>query len=147
MEIFPTDEDIEWLKEDLAGNRDKRVVFFTHRLVTATKMVIFAFKKAGVKCLMPKAEKVRNILKKHGNVAMVLSGHVHMDLYMTRDDVDTVFISTEALCEPLHQFKLFKVYPGRVEVFQFAGRDAGRIEKGKWTSRHLRMINLPCTSP
>jgi predicted phosphodiesterase len=142
MGIYPSEKELKWLEEDLNRNSRKKVVFFTHRLVIATRFVLFAFKKAGVACLMPEAEKVRNILKKHGSVVMVLSGHVHMNLSMREEGMDTAFISTDALGERPHQFKVFKVYDNRMEITLFTGHTAESIEKGKWTSGTTHTLML-----
>lgn len=145
MGIYPSEKELKWLEEDLDKSKEKKVVFFTHRLIAASQLVRFAFKQAGVACLMPKAEKVKKALKEHGNVVMVLSGHVHMNLWMREEGMDTAFTSTDALGERPHQFKLFKVYEDRIEITLFTGHTAKDIEsgeKGKWTSKAFRTLKL-----
>jgi predicted phosphodiesterase len=138
MGIMPADKELNWLEEDLKKNRKKKVVFFTHRLVIASLIVSQAFKMAGVACLMPKAERVTAILKKHENTVMVLSGHVHMNLNMRKKGMDTAFISTDSLGERPHQFKVFRVYEDRIEITLFTGHTAKDIKKGKWTKESMK---------
>ena len=146
MGIFPTKDELTWLESDLSKNKDKRVVFFTHRLVVADPVVVQAFVVRGVPCLMPEAEKVKKLLAAHGDVAMVLSGHVHMNLEMKTRPAgmkDTAFLSTDALGETPHQFKVFRVYEDRVKVSLYTGLSAKNIKDGKWTSLKI-CDRLPC---
>jgi len=138
MGIYPDEMELKWLEKDLSRNRKKHVVFFTHRLVEADLLTMTAFASAGIPCLMPEAERVRKILGAHGNVVMVLSGHVHMNLNMIsvrKGMRDTCFFSTDALAERPHQIKLFKVYGDHVEVVLFTGLTVANIKQGQWSFR------------
>jgi len=138
MGIQPTDKELNWLEKDLKKNRNRKVVFFTHRLVMASLIVSRALKMARVNCLMPKAGSVMEILKKHGNTVMVLSGEIHMNLNMREKGMDTAFISTDALGERPHQFKVFRVYEDRIEITLFTGQTAKNIRKGKWAAESMK---------
>ncbi len=136
MGIFPTEKELKWLEKDLAGNRKKHVVFFTHRLVVSGPLVTTGFEAYGVEGLMPRAERVLELLKGHGGAVLVLSGHVHMNLHyrkLERGVIYTAFMSTDALVEPPHQFKVFQVYKNHVEVVLYSGLSADNIKKGDWT--------------
>ena len=142
MGIYPTDKELKWLEKDLTKYKKKKVVFFTHRLVVADPITIFAFKQVKIPCLMPKAEKVEKLLKKHGNVIMVLSGHVHTNLFITKKDTNTVFMATDAIGERPHEFKVFKVYEERIEITLFTGYTAKKIKNSEWTTEDFKTLKL-----
>ncbi len=138
MGIYPDDKELKWLERDLSRNRNKHVVFFTHRPVVADPILLTGFKMGGIPCLMPEAEKVKKLLVKHGNVALVLTGHVHMNFNIKtvlRGIHHTAFVSTDALGETPHQFKVIKVYEDHVEMVLHTGLSAKNIEHDKWTSQ------------
>jgi len=139
--IYPNQEELEWLKNDLAKNKDKPTIVCTHRLIIADQFTLdLAKKHLGVSLLMPKAEEVGSILKSHPNVVLVLSGHCHSNFRW--DKYGMAFISTSALLEVPHQFKVFEVYRDKIEVSLFTANRAKDVEERQWRQQQMEPIKL-----
>jgi len=136
MSIYPNDEDIAWLKSDLAAAAGRPTVFCTHRLVVCPPLLRAACKrKFGVELLMPRAGQVRTILEERPSFVLALSGHCHTHLAMQDRPDGPAYLSTDALSEPPHEFRLVEVYRDQVDVFICSGRSAQNIAAGKWSVR------------
>ena len=142
ISIFPTDEEIKWLKKDLKENQEKPIIIATHRLIIYDKFTEFFAKKFAnnVDLLMPKAEEVLTIIKKYPNVKLVLSGHVHTNLHYKKYCIH--FISTSALCEPPYQFRTFEIYKDKIIVKTFIAENMKKVLNKKWRIFHEEIIKL-----
>ena len=141
LSIYPDEEELNWLKQDLSENTEKPVIFATHRLVVADKFTCWLGKKySGCSMLMPRAKEVVGILKNQQNVKMVLSGHCHSNFRWDRHGI--TFISTAALLEVPHSFKLFQVYPDRIKISLFTARRAKDVFKKNWVSRRAGIVKV-----
>ncbi len=141
LSIYPDDEELNWLKKDLSENAEKPIIFATHRLVIADRFSLWLAKKyLGVELLMPRAEEVVTILKDCQNVKMVLSGHCHSNFRWKRYGI--TFISTAALSEVPHQFRLFRVYRDRITITLFTANTANDVFNKRWISQYCGMVKL-----
>jgi len=139
--IYPDDEELNWLRKDLSENAEKPIILATHRLVIADEFTLWLAKKhLGVELLMPRAEEVLKILKEYSNIKLVLSGHCHSNFRWKRSGID--FISTAALSEVPHQFKLFQVYPDKITMTLFTADTAEDIFNKRWISQYSAVIKL-----
>ena len=136
--IYPNQEELDWLRNDLAKNSHP-IIFATHRLIVADRLTLGLAKRyLNVELLMPRAKGVRAVLKNCGNVRLCLSGHCHSNFRWDRDK--TTFISTAALVETPHQFALLKVYPDKIDITLFSANTAEDVSGRRWSRRHFRSI-------
>lgn len=139
--VYPNQDELDWLRNDLARSKGCPIILSTHRLVVADKFTLALAKKhLGVPLLMPEAREVRPILKNCEDVILCLSGHCHSNFRWDKDKIS--FISTAALVEVPHQFKLFRIYPDKIEIALFSARTAKDVENGHWTRRYSKSIKL-----
>jgi len=139
--VYTDREELDWLKEELAENLERPVILATHRLIVADRFTRWLGKKySGCSMVMPKAEEVLDTLKSYKNVKMVLSGHCHSNFRWNKHGI--AFISTAALLEVPCQFKLFRVYPDRIEISLFSARRAKDVFEKNWVSRSAGVIKL-----
>ena len=157
LSIYPDDEELNWLKNDLSENAEKPVIFATHRLVITDRFTLWLAKKyLGVELLMPRAEEVITILKNCQNVnpvrnsskdslsgisngvKVVLSGHCHSNFRWDRYGIS--FISTAALLEVPHQFRFFQVYRDRIVITLFTAKTSKDVFNKRWISQYAGVI-------
>ena len=131
--VSPDNKEMGWLKSELAEQEDVPKVVFTHKLVVADKLTLFLGRKVKhVELMMPRAEEVKTLLESSGKIAMVLSGHCHINLRWGKNNI--MYLSTGALTERPHQFRLFKVYPDRIEVSIIRATDTDDVINSRWKS-------------
>ena len=139
--IYPNQEELDWLRNNLARSKECPTILATHRLVVADKFTCWLGKKySGCSMIMPKAKEVEDILKNYSNVKMVLSGHIHSNFRWNRDGVS--FISTAALAEVPHQFRLFRVYPDKIKITLFSANTAKDVDSSHWRRRYCRPVKF-----
>jgi len=139
--VYPDREELDWLKEELTRNSERPVILATHRLIVADRFTCWLGKKySGCSMVMPKAKEVLDTLKSYKNVKMVLSGHCHSNFRWNKHGI--AFISTSALLEVPHQFKLFRVYRNRIEISLFSARRAKDVFDKNWVSRSAGIVKL-----
>ncbi len=132
--IYPDDEELAWLTKDLDANATKPTVFCTHRLVVCPEIIRRAAKRH-VELLMVRAEEVKKILAARPSVVLVLSGHCHLHMQLNEPGMETAFLSTEALGEIPHEFRLIRFFADRAEMEFHRGETAEKIGEGVWTKR------------
>lgn len=141
--IYPDDAELEWLEKDLDANATRPTVFCTHRLVICPEFVRRAAKRShGVELLMPRAEDVKALIAAHPSVVLVLSGHIHVNLELVDPGLQALCLSTDALGEVPHEFRILRFYADRAETEFCRGGTAEGIEKGQWTRRRGRLPSL-----
>ena len=119
--IYPDDDDLDWLKDDLDKNIDTPTILCMHRMLVASRLM----KKLSRKYYCPelishKAHSIINILNNHGRVVVVLSGHSHTN-YQTRKN-KIIYLSTAGLIELPYQFRIIKVYKNRISTSLITAR-------------------------
>jgi len=114
LEGFSLDPAMEWLKSYLAEHRGCPTILFCHDPV-------FVW-----------ADLARNhrIMEKAGNVALVLSGHLHTDLKLVRGGIHHV--TTWKFRRKPHRFRLCDVYEGGVwmDSYEYVGGEEGFVRRG-----------------
>lgn len=132
LSAYPTENDLAWLEQDLEKNSDKLTFLCTHRLV-----MVDQFTRQMVSAHQPKqrlqvigVEKIEALLDNYPNVQFVLSGHCHCSLAWQIGKVRAY--STAALVGVPIEFRVFTVYPDRVEVVRYRAATAADVRAGRW---------------
>ncbi|MEN8151921.1 MAG: metallophosphoesterase [Planctomycetota bacterium] len=134
--IYPGDEEIRWLEKDLDANATKPTVICTHRLVYCPDIIRRSAKRSvNVELLMPRAEEVMKIIAARPSVVLVLSGHCHVNLQLRAPGMETAFLTTEALGEIPHEFRIIRFFADRAEMEFRVGGTIEKIRKGLWTKK------------
>ncbi|MBT9132858.1 MAG: 3',5'-cyclic adenosine monophosphate phosphodiesterase CpdA [Firmicutes bacterium] len=113
--IFPDDEALRWLKEDLDRNVDKPTMVFMHRMLLASWLMKELSRRYYCpEIVSPRAEEIVEILNNHGNVIATFSGHSHTNYSRKKGGI--LYISTAALIGPPYQFRVINVYKDRIST-------------------------------
>jgi len=132
LSIFPDEQELKWFENDVSENCSKPIIFATHRLVVSDKFTVFLARVfyQNSHLFMPEAERVKNILKNFSNIKIVLSGHCHSNFHWEKDNIH--FISTSALVEPPHQFRLFEIYNDKIIMKTFIAETRKKVFEKQW---------------
>ena len=140
LSAHPDNAELDWLKKDLSGNVEKPIIFATHHLIVGNFVLWLIEKCLRIEMFMPRAREVLKILKDNSNVRLVLSGHCHTNFHWKKYGID--FISTAALVETPHRFKLFQVYRDKMIMTLFTANTAKDVFNQQWFSRADRTITI-----
>jgi len=140
--IFPSDEEISYLKNDLKENSQKPTIIATHRLLICDRFTKFLVKNFthNTPLLMPKANEILSIIKEFPQVKIVLSGHIHSNLHYKENNIH--FISTSSLIEPPYQFRNFVVYKDKIFVQTYISKNINSLLNGEWDVFNEEIIYL-----
>lgn len=139
--IYPSGNELAWLKEDLAKNKKRKTILCTHRLVVADEFTVNLAKGYyGTELMMPRASEVEAVLKEAPHVAAVLSGHCHCNFHWKKHGID--FISTATLSGLPVQMRVFKVHKDRIDIELHTARSAADVKAGRWSFQPAATIKL-----
>jgi len=126
----PGEANLAWLEEVIESADGRPVILCTHLLVFADPLTAVLANFYGERATMTRGAKVEEILARHPNVALVLSGHVHCNLQWRRGG--TTFYTTAALAGVPAAFRLFRVFRDRVEMHLYEADGIEKMASGEW---------------
>ena len=113
--VYPDDNALTWLKNELDENIDKPAILCMHRMLVASWLMKKLSRRYYCpEIISPVADQIIDILNNHGRVKAVLSGHSHTNYQVKKNKIS--YISTPSLMEPPYQFKVIKVYQDRIST-------------------------------
>jgi len=136
LSVYPDDVELNWLRKDLSENAGKPSILATHHLIVGNFALWLIEKYLGIKMFMPRTREVLKILRNYPNVKLVLSGHCHTNFYWNKYGIN--FISTAALVEIPHRFKLFRVYRDKIVMTLFTADTTKDVFNKEWFSQSYR---------
>lgn len=132
-------KEIEWLSADLAGTEKPVIVFMHHSLADQNLEGNPWFENHPRGCLVENRVEVREILKKAGNVAAVINGHLHWNNITHHDGIPYITIQSavENVQETGIPARAWGVITLDSEEFSLAvlGNDAARYVQRRNTSK------------
>ena len=140
LSVYPDNVELNWLRRDLSENSEKPTILATHHLIVGNFAIWLTEKCLGIKLFMPHTREVLKILRNYPNLKLVLSGHCHTNFHWKKYNIN--FISTAALVEVPHRFKLFRVYRDKITMDLFTARTARDVLNQQWFSRAQRILNI-----
>lgn len=136
LSVCPDDTELNWLRRDLSENARKPTLLATHHLIVGNFALLLIEKYLRIRMFMPRAGEVLKILKDYRNVKLVLSGHCHINFHWEKYGIN--FISTAALVEVPHRFKLFRVYRDKIMMTLFTANTAKDVFNKQWFSQSYK---------
>jgi len=142
VSIYPDEEEIEWIKKDISKHSQKPTVFLTHRLIICDNLTSSLVKKfyGNIPLLMEKADFFRSFLKESKNVKLVISGHIHTNLHYKENGIN--FISTTALLEIPHQFRVFEFYKNMIKIKLLTAYHLKDVKEKNWKLQNVEIIKI-----
>ena len=136
LSVYPDNVELNWLRRDLSENIGKPTILATHHLIVGNFALLLIEKCLKIKLFMPRAGEVLKILRNYPSVKLVLSGHCHTNFHWEKYGIN--FISTAALVEVPHRFKLFRVYRDKIMTTLFTADTAKDVFNKQWFSQSYR---------
>lgn len=133
LSVYPNDTELNWVRRDLFENTGKPTILATHHLIVGNFALWLIEKCLRIKLFMPHNREILKILRNYPNVKLVLSGHCHTNFHWEKYGTD--FISTAALVEVPHRFKLFRVYRDKIMMTLFTANTAKDVFNKQWFSQ------------
>lgn len=103
-----SDDELSFLDEELAANKDKHVAIFVHHHLIPINAIWLN------KISLENARQFFDVIDKYSNIVGVFCGHIHQDSHHKRNNVD--YISTPSTCLQFAKntkgFKLDLIMPG-----------------------------------
>jgi hypothetical protein len=109
----------QWLRADLAANRDRPTLVFLHEPVVPPSTAY--------------SGDLLNLLKEFPSVIGTMAGHIHLDLEFRRRDITHILCPSLGV-NPAHGFKVVDVYPDRIvlNTWEYDPQTETYTETLKW---------------
>lgn len=126
---FMTNDQIEWLKKDLAANQDKVTLVFSHHPILPPPP--FNAESNLETYLLTKSEPIRQIFAANPQVRMALSGHVHVNHIEAENGM--WYIANPSLDVFPCSYKIFRVNPEEIVMETHAVNFPALVKKARGT--------------
>lgn len=141
LSIYPQAEDFRFLVKELDEHPNTPTIIFTHRLVYADPFTLWLARRfLKVNLLSPYWRRWRSIVERRGRVIMVVSGHAHSNFIWRKKGI--YYVTTSALCEPPHQFRVFEIYPDSINTYLYTSHSWKEVREGKWGKSRVGKLRI-----
>ena len=108
-------ESLKWLENDLSASRGRPTIVMLHRPLVANPLsTVFAKNLYGVRLTLENAPQALDLLRRHPDVSLVLSGHTHVSDQQRSEHIS--LLTTPALVVAPHCLRLIELSGRRVPV-------------------------------